>query len=132
MGRRVLRLVLLLVSAIVTVAMFAVAPNAIHDRIVYGTFATADAPPRVDFCGRTYYPADKPRAQTLSQVADLLSRNGIYGLTRIDTAPSGDAVVANVMSPEMRARFRTNVCTMVVWVQTGPDSYVSYGLSGGP
>ncbi len=132
MGRRVLRIVLFLVSAAVTVAIFAVAPNAFHNRLVFGTFATAGTPPRVDYCGRRYYPDDKPRTESFTEVTVFLAHNGLRGVTRVDTAPSGMAVVANVMAPDVRARYGTNVCTMEVWVQTGTNSYVPYGLSGGP
>ena len=36
------------------------------------------------------------------------------------------------MPPTERAAYHTNVCTMEVFVQTGPDQYLPYGLSGGP
>jgi hypothetical protein len=36
------------------------------------------------------------------------------------------------MTPAERAAYHTNVCTMEVFVQTGPDRYLPYGLSGGP
>jgi len=36
------------------------------------------------------------------------------------------------MTPAERAGYHTNVCTMEVFVQTGPDQYLPYGLSGGP
>jgi hypothetical protein len=118
--------------ATVTVAVVAVAPDAIRDRLVFGTFATAGAPPRVDYCGRRYYPADPPRSMSRKEIVDSLARNGLTGTTQIDTAPSGMSVITNVLPPQVRAEFHTNVCTMEVWVQTGPDAYVAYGLSGGP
>ena len=132
MGRRVLRVVLFFVSATVAVAIFAVAPNLIHDRLAFGTIASAGPPPRVDYCGRRYYPADAPQAQTLAEVQASLAQNGLHGLTTVDTAPSGMPVVANVMSTETRASYHTNVCTMALWVKTGTDAYVGYSLSGGP
>lgn len=103
---------------------------AIHNRATFGTFDTTGAPPRVDYCGRRYYPSAK--TETVAQVEALLALNGLRGLTRIDTAPSGMPIVANVMSPSVRAQYQTDVCTMEIWVQTGPDAYRAYGLSGGP
>jgi hypothetical protein len=132
MGRRVLRVVLLVASATVTVAIFAVAPNAIHNRLAYGTFDTAGIPPRIDYCGRRYYPADQPKTETITQVDALLARNGLHGLTQVDTAPSGMPVVTNVISPSLRARYHTNVCAMRLWVKSGSNSYIGYSLSGGP
>jgi hypothetical protein len=130
MGRRVLPIVLLIASGIATVAIVAVAPQAVHDRIAFGTFDTATAPPRVDYCGRRYYPGD--RTDTLAGVQSFLAGNGLYGVTQIDTAPSGMPIITNVLPPDLRAHFHTNVCTMALWVQTGPDAYRAYGLSGGP
>jgi hypothetical protein len=132
MGRRVLRIVLLFVTAAATVAIFAVAPIAIQNRLTYGTFDTADAPPRVDYCGRRYYPSERPATETLAQVRAALARDQLHGLTHVGTTPSGMPVITNVMSPTLRAGYHTSVCTMAVWVQTGPDSYRAYGLSGGP
>jgi len=120
MGRRVVQVIALLASAIAVVAIFAVAPTFLHDRLVFGTFATSGAPPLVDFCGRHYYPAQ--------QAVSGLPR----GLAVIDTAPSGMPVLADLLSPAEQAQHHTNVCTMQLFVQTGPHSYLSYGLSGGP
>jgi hypothetical protein len=84
----------------------------------------------VDYCGRRYYPGSK--TDSLAQIEAFLGLNGLHGLSRIDTAPSGAPIVANVMPPQVRAQYHTNVCTMEVWVQIGPDAYRAYGLSGGP
>jgi hypothetical protein len=65
-------------------------------------------------------------------VAADLPANGETGLSRIGTTPSGMPILANVMTPAVRASFHTSVCTMVVWVKTGPGQYLGYSLSGGP
>ena len=132
MGRRVLRIVLLVVSGTVTVASFAVAPTLIRSRLAYGTFDISGAPARVDYCGRRYYPADTAHVQTLEQVDAFLAEDGLRGLTRVDTAPSGMPIVTNVLPRDVQAHYHTDVCTMVLWVQSGPDAYVAYSLSGGP
>ena len=87
---------------------------------MFGTFDVAGAPPRVDYCGRRYYPARH-------EVAAVPA-----GLTEIDTAPSGMPVLAHLLTPQEQAQHHTDVCTMVLWVQTGSDEYVGYSLSGGP
>lgn len=110
--------------------MYAVAPIYLESRLRYGTFDIASAPPRIDYCGRRYDAGN--RTQTLAGVQTFLAENDLDGLTMIDTTPSGMPIVANVLSPEVRAQYHTDVCTMSLWVQTGPDSYVPYGLSGGP
>jgi hypothetical protein len=110
--------------------MVAVAPPALHDRLVWGTFATSGAPPRVDYCGRRYYPGEA--TETLAGVQALLAENRYQGLTQIDTTPSGMQVVAHVIPSADRARLHSDVCTMVLWVRTGPNAYLGYSLSGGP
>ena len=122
-------MVLLAVPAAILIAGASVA---IFNRANFGVFYTAGAPPRINYCGRTYYPGQPPRASSLAQVTSFLAANSQSGLTRIGSTPSGMPIVANVMSPETRASFHTDVCTMEVWVETAPDSYVGYGLSGGP
>ncbi len=116
-------MVLLFVSAPVVVAAFAVAPTAIQNRIAYGTFSISGPPPRVDFCGRRYYPAEPVTTETGAEVA---------GATQVATAPSGLPIVARLLSAGEKSAFHTDVCTMEVWVQTGANSYVPYSLSGGP
>ncbi len=104
--------------------------TAVNNQVVYGTVATSGSPPRVEYCGRRYFPDE--RTMTADQIKADLALNGVEGLSRVGTAPSGAAVVAHVMPPSVRAQYHTNVCTMEVWVQTGPDSYRAYVLSGGP
>src|SRR5438445_2421001 len=110
MGRRVLRMVLLLASGIVTVAIVAVAPTilpavptALHNRVAYGTFETTGAPPRVDYCGRRYYPGNA--TDTRAEVDAFLAKNGVAGLTQVAVAPSGAPIVAYVNPPDVRAQY---------------------------
>lgn len=110
--------------------MYAVAPIYIETRARFGTFDTAGPPPRVDYCGRRYYPS--AQADTLAAVKTFLAENHQAGLTRIDSTPSGMPILANVLPPDVRAEYHTDVCAMGLWVQTGPDTYLAYGLSGGP
>lgn len=106
------------------------AVTAIHNRVTFGTLYTTGPPPRVDWCGRRYYPGTDE--ESLSSVEAFLATNNQRGLTRIGSTPSGFPIVAYVMPPTERAAYHTNVCTMEVFVQTGPDQYLPYGLSGGP
>ncbi len=118
-------------AAVIVVAAYAPkVATAINNRAVYGTFDTSGPPPRVDYCGRRYYPGDG--SMTAEQVKAELRLNGLQGLNRIGTAPSGMPIVANVLPPAVRAQYHTNVCTMEVWVKTSSNSYRPYGLSGGP
>jgi hypothetical protein len=109
-GRRVTRSVIYSVAAIAAIAMFAVAPTAIINRARFGTFDTVGPPPRVDWCGRRYYPGST--TDTLAQVEAFLLLNSRQGLTRIDTAPSGMPIVANVIPAQVRVQYHTDVCAM--------------------
>jgi hypothetical protein len=129
MRRRTLKLVILGVPAAILIAGASIA---VYNRVYFGTFYTAGAPPRISYCGRTYYAGATPRTDSLTHVTAYLAANGTSGLTQIDSTPSGLPIVANVMSEETKASHSTDVCAMEVWVQTGPDGYVGYGLSGGP
>jgi hypothetical protein len=125
-----LGLVISSAAVVVSLAIVAGAAFGVRNRVVFGEFFTADAPPRVDYCGRRYYPGH--RIETLAQVNSVLAENGLAGLTQIDWSPSGMPVVTNVLSPAQKASFHTDVCTMSLWVKIGPDAYLAYYLSGGP
>jgi hypothetical protein len=117
---------------VVAAILVAGVSTAVYNRATFGTFYTAEAPPRVDYCGRRYYSREPPRTDSLAHVTAFLASNGMSGLNRIGSTPAGLPIVAHVMSSETRASYHTNVCTMELWVQTEPDGYVVYGLSGGP
>ncbi len=72
--RWILRIVLLTGAIIIGVALAAGGYVAIHNRATFGTFYTTGAPPRIDWCGRTYYPGTS--TQSLAEVQALLARNG--------------------------------------------------------
>jgi hypothetical protein len=120
------------VLVVVAAILVAGASTVVYNRVTFGTFNVLGPPSRVDYCGRRYYPGEPPRTDSLAQVTAFLASNRMSGLTRIGSTTSGLPIVANVMSLETRAAYHTNVCTMELWVQTEPDGYVGYGLSGGP
>ena len=128
--RWIIRIALLIGVSIIGVALAAAGYTAIHNRATFGTFYTTGAPPRIEWCGRRYYPGT--RTVTLADVQANLARSGLTGLTQVDSTPSGLPIVGNVMSPAERVSYHTNICTMELWVKTGADSYLGYGLSGGP
>jgi hypothetical protein len=115
----------LLLAGLVGVRMGALAlAPAMGSQAMYGTASTVGTPPQIRYCDRTYLPAAAPRS---GRPMEMLS-----GAERIGTTPSGMPVLASVLSPASRASLHTNVCTMVVWVEMGPNQYLAYGLSGGP
>jgi hypothetical protein len=129
--RSVVLFALLGVVLVAVIGGVAAAP-AVQNRLTYGTFSTQGPPPRVDYCGRRYYPSEPASAQTRSEIDDFLRKNGFHGLQQIATAPSGMPILANVIPAEARVAYQTRVCTMILWVKITPDRYVGYSLSGGP
>jgi hypothetical protein len=119
----------LLVSAVLLAALLAVGLGAyalapaMRNQWTYGTVSTEGTPPLIRYCGRTYLPASAAESGRPMQM---------FNGERIGTTPSGMPVMANVLSPASRAYSHTQVCTMAIWVETGPDQYLAYGLSGGP
>jgi len=121
--RLVVSAVLLSGLVAVGVGVWALAP-AIRNQAMYGTMSTEGTPPLIRYCNRTYLPA--PAAKS-GRPTEMLN-----SAERIGTTPSGMPVIATVLSPASRAYLHTQVCTMAVWVETGSDEYLAYGLSGGP
>ena len=127
--RRAFAVVLLAVPVTIFIAGASIA---VYNRANFGTFFTTGVPPRIEYCDRNYYPGNPDRIDTLANVTSFLTANGMSGLTRIGSTPSGLPIVASVMSAETKVSLSTNVCAMEIWVQTGADAYVGYGISGGP
>jgi hypothetical protein len=128
-GRLIVTAVILAGLLAVGMGPLALAP-ALRNQAMYGTVSTEGTPPRIHFCDRNYLPARATESRR--EVDDFLAKNGRHGLERIGTTPSGMPVLSNILAPVERESFHTAVCTMAVWVETGPDQYLAYGLSGGP
>ena len=120
--------------AVVPVACAAVAGLGyeVETYSTWGTFApAAGPPPRIDWCGRRYYPARE--LWTRQQVDAEVAANVHTGnLRQIAMAPSGLPVLSATLSAQQQASFHTQVCTMTLYVELNADRYQPYGLSGGP
>jgi hypothetical protein len=104
-------------------------------RVTYGTFAFWADPTRISWCGRDYLPGQHGLLSyaEVEQRRAALSGDQPYPLAQVATVPPvvGDPVLASVTPQETRDRLRVP-CAMVLYLQTGPDSYRPYELSGGP
>ena len=82
---------------------------------------------RINWCGRRYYPAPQAlSAQEFAQVPEPRT------WTHILTTRSGETVLAIPSTAAEKARYRTEVCAMILYVRESPDRYIEYPLSGGP
>ncbi len=93
----------------------------------WGTLDRTGPPPRIQWCGRRYYPGTRPL--TAQQFSQLLEPRR---WTRVLTTPSGDPVLAIPATASEKAAFQTDVCAMALVVREGSDRYLVYPLSGGP
>jgi hypothetical protein len=104
-------------------------------RVTYGTFAFWGEPPRISWCGRDYLPGSGnvlTRAAVEQQRA-ALPGDQPYPVVQVAIVPPiiGHPVLASVTPQATRDRLGVP-CAMVLYLQTGPDSYRPYVLSGGP
>jgi hypothetical protein len=105
------------------------------NRADYGTFNLSGQPPRIDWCGRRYYPADAP--VDLTRAAALQLSEPSPGWTASDfhpvgRTPSGLAFYARLTSGRDRFAGPLLPCAMAVFLEVGQDRFHAYGLSGGP
>jgi hypothetical protein len=114
--------------AVVVVIAFGVEASSTF--ATWGTLAPGQ-PPRINWCGRRYYPATE--TLTTAQVSALVAASTHEGeLTEVARSPWGYMVMAAPMSPAQQSSFDTKVCAMVLFIKVGADRYEPYWLSGGP
>jgi hypothetical protein len=120
--------------ALVSLVALLALTGALASRAAYGNFAPWQRPAHLSWCARVYLPSDGP---TLTRAEVELRRGQLpgdepYPVVEVTQVPPlvGRPVLASVTPPQ---RQRLGVpCAMAIYLQVGPDSYVSYGLSGGP
>ena len=116
-----------ILGALLGCAAFAIGVNLFTGYADWGTFAPTGPPPRIEWCGRRYYPGSHPlTAQQFSQLPEPRR------WARVLTTPSGDPVLAIPATAREKAAFHTDVCAMALVVRESPDRYFVYPLSGGP
>lgn len=128
----------LLVAALIGVALaaaaIAVTPRvaaSLHSRITYGTWDPTSPPDRIEYCGRRYYggPGRVTTREEITATAVEFS-NGWRVIGRTD---NGTPYYAMVVPNSVRNKVSPPLpCTMIVYLQVGPDSYRGYPLTGGP
>jgi hypothetical protein len=104
-------------------------------RLTYGTFAFWGEPPRISWCGRDYL---LNSGTVLTRVAVEQQRAALpgdqpYPVVQVAKFPPliGEPVLASVTPKATRDRLGIP-CAMILYLQTGADSYRPYVLSGGP
>jgi hypothetical protein len=122
------------IAVIAVTAVLAGVGGALAYRNAYGTFAWWSDPARISWCGRVYLRGDGTifTRSAIEQQRAALPTDEPYAVTTVATIqPFGDPVLAAVVSEA--ARQSLNIpCAMVVYLETGPDEYRPYVLSGGP
>jgi hypothetical protein len=101
----------------------------------YGSLAWWKDPARISWCGRVYLPSAN-QVLTLAMVEQLrgsLGGDPPFPLVQVERIPPlvGHPVLASVVPQATRDRLNVP-CAMIVYLETGSDSYRPYVLSGGP
>jgi hypothetical protein len=131
-GRRIAAGVALSLAAVLVLAGFV---GEVVYGAAYGTLAFWSVPPQISWCGRTYLPSTGPALSlaAVQQQRAALPGDQPYPVVQVARIPPlvGRRLLASV-TPQA-SRDRLNVpCAMVVYLETDPDSYRPYELSGGP
>src|SRR5262249_10108961 len=101
----------------------------------YGTLAFWSEPARISWCGRTYLPSTGSvlSLAAVEQQRAALPGDQPYPVVQVARIPPLVGARVRATVPPQAARARLHLpCAMVVYLETGPDSYRPYGLSGGP
>jgi len=121
-------------AVVVAVLVLAGLTGELVYRGAYGTFAWWSDPARISYCGRDYLPSAMTvtHARIEHERAALL-KDPPYPVVTVAKVPPviGRPLLASV-TPEVRRAGSQLPCAMVVYLETGPDAYRPYVISGGP
>ncbi|GAC1484871.1 MAG: hypothetical protein PVSMB9_10750 [Candidatus Dormibacteria bacterium] len=118
----------LAVAAVVAV----VAGRAIYSRAAFGTWDPAAMPARISYCDRTFLPGSHVTRATIETIGNGF---GVFPIRQVSSTADGKPIVAKPLPDSVRHMYPNGPplpCSMSVFVKTGTDDYVAYGLSGGP
>jgi hypothetical protein len=103
-------------------------------RAAYGTFAWWRQPARIYWCGRVYLPSNGPTLtrSAVEQQRASLPGEGPYPMVAVTRLPPlvGRPVLATVTPKDSRHRLHVP-CAVALYLETAPDAYRPYVLSGG-
>ena len=103
-----------------------------YSRAAFGTWNPAAQPNRIDYCDRRYFPGwHYTRAQIDARGNGL----GVYPFRQVGMTPNGAPIFAKPVADSLRHETPTSgplPCAMTVYLKSGPDDYIAYGISGGP
>lgn len=118
------------------VLLFALAAGTYGYRTAYGTW-WPQSPARITYCGRTYETNHSlvlnRDGVTKSESKTSLPGDAPYPVVTVSQVPPlvGQPLLAAV-TPEARRRGTNLPCAMGVYLKTGADTYLAYGMLGGP
>lgn len=109
--------------------------RSIYSRAVYGTWDPSALPTRIEYCDRSYFPATPMTPVTRADIEETGNALGSFPIRQVGVTLAGKPIVAKPLPDSVRRQFPNGpilACTMVVYVKTGADEYVPYGIVGGP
>ena len=103
-----------------------------YSRAAFGTWNPMAPPNRIDYCDRRYDPGWH---FTRTQIDARGNGLGTFPFRQVAMTAGGAPVFAKPMPDSMRHATPYSgplPCAMTVYLQVGPDDYLTYGISGGP
>ncbi|WP_407343657.1 hypothetical protein [Pengzhenrongella phosphoraccumulans] len=121
-------------TAVVALTLVVAAAGTASYRYAYGTWW--QTPQRISYCDRTYLRGTAVRSGAeIRQIESTTTLNGDapYMLEVVGKVPPviGQPLLA-VVPPDAKRANPALPCSMGIYLKNGPDSYLAYGLSGGP
>jgi len=103
-----------------------------YSRAAFGTWNPAAQPNRISYCDRRYYPGSHVTRAHIDTVGNAF---GVFPFRQVGVTAVGTPIYAKPLPESVRYKFPNAAplpCDMTVYLKSGPDDYIAYGISGGP
>jgi len=130
--RRVLRLATLAALTALALTGLVLLGWVFYSRAAFGTWNPMAQPNRISYCDRTYYPGPHVTRAHIDTVGNGF---GVFPFRQVGITAAGTPVYAKPLPDSVRYKFPNAgplPCDMTVYLKSGPDDYIAYGISGGP
>jgi hypothetical protein len=104
----------------------------LYSRAAFGTWNPMAQPNRISYCDRTYYPGTHVTRAHIDTVGNGL---GVFPFRQVSVTAAGTPIYAKPLPDSVRYKYPNAgplPCDMTVYLKSGPDDYIAYGISGGP
>src|ERR1700686_1091949 len=116
----------------VSAVLLLVAGRSLYSRAAFGTWNPMAQPNRISYCDRTYYPGGHVTRAHIDTVGNGF---GVFPFRQVGVTAAGTPIYAKPLPDSVRYKYPNAAplpCDMTVYLKSGPDDYIAYGISGGP